>query len=758
MIKKIVIKGEATYPKEGVTFEDLQKVNFIYGGNGTGKTTLSRVIGSANRKEVFPKCKVVWEKDEMPVLTYNKDFRERNFNEYIPGIFTLGEDAAKSEKEMERLQAEQKKMLKQAGEAKRAMNEYEKQIEEEKNELEERIKKSVYDKYRRKYGKCLKAYQNAAAAGKNIVDAVIHQRGHLFPPLPLDYYLEYNWKEKYEILYEHPERNFMREFYSLDSSLDMIVEIAEDPIWKRRIVGSENVAIGALIQKLGLADWVRQGQQIVKSEKIKDESEAGVCPFCQQKTITKHFKEELEAFFNDEYEEASKRILELEMQNSTLVQNMLKALDETEKLAQEQELTEREMLDVVAYRTNAQRLKEMMWANTKQFMAKRAEPSRQIEMLNIREVAEVLKEQIKKANEAIVDYNKLLANQNKERRYLYDALWNKMVGEAEADVKAAYKKIRGKEKLWKKWQKQHEETMAEYERLGVLIKEKHEGIISMQPTVDSINRSLNQFGFTGFRLSASPKMENHYQIERPDGTLAADTLSEGEVTFITFLYYMQMARATDRNSKWIVVIDDPISSLDSSVMFVVSTMVRGLLNEVRTGKGNVEQAFVLTHNVYFHKETSYINTRANKQKDTHHWLLYKQGNVTSVKAFGMENPIKGSYDLLWKELRDYKGKEGEMDNISLQNTLRRIIETYFVTFGGQKKNAIIPENFGNDSDELTIASSFAKWFDEGSHDILDDFYVEHPREMNAKYLEFFRQMFERSGHGAHYKMMMHEEV
>jgi len=27
----------------------------------------------------------------------------------------------------------------------------------------------------------------------------------------------------------------------------------------------------------------------------------------------------------------------------------------------------------------------------------------------------------------------------------------------------------------------------------------------------------------------------------------------------------------------------------------------------------------------------------------------------------------------------------------------------------------------------------------------------------VKYLEFFKQMFERSGHGAHYRMMMHEE-
>ena len=44
MIKKIVIKDVASYDHEGCTFEDLAKVNIIYGGNGTGKTTISRFL------------------------------------------------------------------------------------------------------------------------------------------------------------------------------------------------------------------------------------------------------------------------------------------------------------------------------------------------------------------------------------------------------------------------------------------------------------------------------------------------------------------------------------------------------------------------------------------------------------------------------------------------------------------------------------------------------------------------------------------
>lgn len=44
MIKKITIRDVASYDHEGIVLDDLRKVNFIYGGNGCGKTTLSRLL------------------------------------------------------------------------------------------------------------------------------------------------------------------------------------------------------------------------------------------------------------------------------------------------------------------------------------------------------------------------------------------------------------------------------------------------------------------------------------------------------------------------------------------------------------------------------------------------------------------------------------------------------------------------------------------------------------------------------------------
>ena len=61
---------------------------------------------------------------------------------------------------------------------------------------------------------------------------------------------------------------------------------------------------------------------------------------------------------------------------------------------------------------------------------------------------------------------------------------------------------------------------------------------SVQPTVDAINRSLQAYGFNGFSIVPSPKDDKRYQIKRPNGSIASETLSEGEETFISFLYYV----------------------------------------------------------------------------------------------------------------------------------------------------------------------------------------------------------------------------
>ena len=90
MIAKISIKDTATYDNNGVDIDNLKKINFFYGANGSGKTTISNVLQSPSE---YGTCTIEWQ-DDTPVdtLVYNKNFREHNFlgDKKIAGVFTLG--------------------------------------------------------------------------------------------------------------------------------------------------------------------------------------------------------------------------------------------------------------------------------------------------------------------------------------------------------------------------------------------------------------------------------------------------------------------------------------------------------------------------------------------------------------------------------------------------------------------------------------------------------------------------------------------
>lgn len=246
--------------------------------------------------------------------------------------------------------------------------------------------------------------------------------------------------------------------------------------------------------------------------------------------------------------------------------------------------------------------------------------------------------------------------------------------------------------------------------------------------------------------------KNQYQIKREDGSLAQETLSEGEITFITFLYYYHLAKGSTNQeeitSDRILVIDDPISSLDSNVLFVVSTLIKGIINNIRENKGNIKQLIVLTHNVYFHKEVSFINGRDNGRNDTYFWILRKKNKVSSFNSYKKQNPIQTSYQLLWQELKD---KE-KNSMITIQNTMRRIIENYFKILGNYSDDNLI-DKFDT-YEEQTICRSLISWINDGSHSVVDDLYIEDQSDSIQNYLDVFKKIFIFTDQEGHYKMMI----
>ena len=290
------------------------------------------------------------------------------------------------------------------------------------------------------------------------------------------------------------------------------------------------------------------------------------------------------------------------------------------------------------------------------------------------------------------------------------------------------------------------------EELKRQINEKESEVTSVVHTVNEINRILRLFGFKNFKLAESDQ-KGFYKIIRPNGEDAQETLSEGEYTFITFLYFYQLIKGSTEKtgiiSDRIVVIDDPISSLDSNVLFIVSNLVKQILKDCQEKRNGIKQVFVLTHNVYFHKEITFKGSRESNTKEETFWMIRKLNGKSTISEY-KDNPIQTTYELLWSELYDIQ----KINTATIFNTLRRILEYYFNILGGIKYEECINKFEGEDK---LICRSLISWINDGSHFIGDDLEMPMDSEKIEKYLEVFRLIFEKLGHGEHYKMMINRK-
>ena len=138
--------------------------------------------------------------------------------------------------------------------------------------------------------------------------------------------------------------------------------------------------------------------------------------------------------------------------------------------------------------------------------------------------------------------------------------------------------------------------------------------------------------------------------------------------------------------------------------------------------------------------------------DTFFWILRRNNNVSAIQPFEMNNPIQNSYELLWQELKN----KDKISGITIQNTMRRIIENYFKLLGKYVDDDLIKQ-FPNIQDQ-EICRSLISWINDGSHSIPDDLFVEHQGATIEKYFEVFKNIFDTMGHSEHYNMMMREKI
>ena len=733
MIESMTIASTATFGPVPEVLNGLSQFNYLFGSNGTGKTTVSRVIADENS---FPSCKVTWKAGaKLQPMVYNHDFVERNFTQSteLKGVFTLGENQvdtltkiAASKVELDKLKTRIEGLVEALQGADGTGGK-----KGELATLEAGLKEKCWAQKQKHDAKLQGAFEGYRGSSEKFKAKIVQElAGNTAMLLTLA-----ELEKKSESVFGPTPTTEQAVSAAVTAKL---IGHETDPMLKKRVIGKDDVDIAAMIKKLGNSDWVREGRPFY------DEN-GSICPFCQQST-TDTFAKSLNEYFDETFMTDSKAIDDLATNYSTDATRL------QQQIASIIAVPSR-FLDVEKLKSEKALLDSKVTINVQRLAGKKKEASQVVELESLGNVAAAIKELIDSANVHVTIHNKMVANLTQERSTLASQVWKYVLDELKTDL-AAYKTARdGLDKAITAMNGQIAAATTDKTKNSVEIRELEKQTTSVQPTIDAINALLLSFGFQGFSL-AKTASGTSYKLIRSDGSDAKATLSEGEKTFVTFLYFYYLLKGSVSDSGMttdrIVVFDDPVSSLDSDILFIVGSLIKGLFDEVRLVNGHIKQIFVLTHNVYFHKEVTYSRKRPNNGvlSEETFWIVKKPGLVSTLSA-QTTNPIKTSYELLWAEVR-----KPERSNLAIQNTLRRILENYFKILGGIELDGLCAMFDGR---EKIICKSLCSWVHDGSHYAHDDLYVSIEDSMVENYLKVFREIFVKARHLEHYKMMMGDQ-
>ncbi|MGO8020215.1 AAA family ATPase [Rhizobium leguminosarum] len=726
MIEQISIDTVASYTGGAAILIQLRPINFIFGANGSGKTTISRVIA---KPETYINSAITWTGGTpLECLVYNRDFVEENFTARMRGIFTLGHEDAETLRRIDDLKKEIDEILRTIRDRKHTLEGADGTggKRKEHSELATVFQDACWKSKTQYEDRFREAFRGVLNSRANFAERMFGEfESNTATLKPLN-----ELETRANTIFAEAKVRLER-YSSLEASDGIALEA--DPILAKRVVGKEDVSISDMIKRLGNSDWVKQGLGYFRQN---DDH----CPFCQQATDDK-FRRDLEDYFDESYQRDVEAISLLAIAYSEHSNGISRQLDHAVAVQVED-------LDRTSLEQKAEVLRIKLALNIQHIARKKTEPSSKVELETVRQIVDEINAILADANEKVDEHNALIDNIVAERATLIAEIWRYIVEEAKITLegyntasRAVNNAIEGLTRgIAAKEQEKRDKSTA--------LRELERQITSVQPTVNAINSLLGSFGFRNFKLATSGEGDRLYTVIRGDGSEARETLSEGEKTFIVFLYFYYLISGSVSESGMtnnrIVVIDDPVSSLDSDVLFIVSSLIRKLFARVLDQASTLKQIFVFTHNIYFHKEVTFDPKKQWQTKITF-WVVRKKEDYSVIEGHA-QNPIQTSYEMLWQEVRNEN-----RSILTIQNTLRRILENYFTILGNMDKDDIVNEFAGQ---EQQICNSLFSWVNDGSHSALEDLYLACDAATVDRFLQVFKKIFEVSGHSAHYDMMI----
>ena len=251
-----------------------------------------------------------------------------------------------------------------------------------------------------------------------------------------------------------------------------------------------------------------------------------------------------------------------------------------------------------------------------------------------------------------------------------------------------------------------------------------------------INEKLKFFVTFKLEHANNDSGEGHYYVVnlRTNEKREITKLSTGEKNIIAFIYFIEKLNEVsniDSNLKKIILFDDPMSSNDDTMQYIIIEELSKLMkNEYKFHK-----TVILTHNCHF-----YINVKYGfSYKKSNFIRLTSKNKKTYINYITDKNEdFKTSYEFLWKELKLLNSEEN-LHPESLLNPMRRIIETY-TKFNGINKNTFYQKVVGS-----------KKLFDVNSHSI-DDLEADLNGKTKDQIIDIFKNCFIESNATEHLNM------
>lgn len=635
---------------------DFSRFNLIYGWNGAGKTTLSNLFRHLQEKKAVTEGEVRIRIDGNDVSgadigsavlpqirVFNRDTINRSIfeqpNQSLPPVYFLGEDSAEKQQRIEHLKAEHQILLNERLLFDAKKKDQEKQFEQFRKDKAASIKALLtsadagtyfnsYDaqKFKKKADELIASGNHESLSDAARAECVAKKEG--------------TPKEKIVV----PQASY--------PNFSGMVQRASSLLSKSVVA----TTIDALASDAALSQWVGMGL------KLHDHVAGVHCKFCEQPIPELRIKA-LESHFNDAFRNFQSEITSFTAEVDSAIQFLEKIKTMPDKGLLYPHLSDRYQLRVNELDSQSGLVAMLLGQIRNGLIEKYANPFTVLDITNYLSfrpgyekkegTLEFLFRLFMTAGSLITghvgkkafsdiciivnEHNQYTDNFKREQDEARKRLESDEVVKALPSYQQFLESIRvsGDESA---------QCLLRMDSLGVDINGLEASIRQHLKAAEELNRDMASYlGRDELQFVAH---DTGYLIRR--NGQPANNLSDGERTAVSFIYFLKSLEDTGFDlTNGVVVIDDPVSSLDANSIYCAFGFMKSRLK-------NAGQLFVLTHNFTFFRQVS--NWLVQRQKSEKYAKRDIDSQMYMLKAVGVGDYRNSGIAALDPLLRDYQSE------------------------------------------------------------------------------------------------------